>query len=411
MSRGVYLDCVGGLAGDMLLAALIDAGGDVSRLHALPGRLGFPDVQVQVEKGRSGGFAARRVRVSFDSSAHPRRRGPGEVQALIDGAGLPETVRLPASAIFAELARAEAAVHGVAAEAVHFHEVGAVDALIDVVGTCELLASLGVERVVCSALPMGRGFIDCAHGRLPLPVPAVAAMLVGVPVREAAVDGETVTPTGLAIVRGLGASFGAMPAMRVNAMGVGAGTREYPGQANILRAFVGELADAPTIWSDDQLIVECTLDDLEPRLFPELLDRLMEAGALDVHAVPVLTKKGRPAQLVRALTRIETKEGVSAAFFTHSTTFGVRAYRVEKRILARRAERVRTPWGEVDVKVALDRGRSTRCRAEYESCAALARRVGVPVADVIAAAEGAWERDRTYGSLDTSVARPPDSAE
>jgi hypothetical protein len=395
----------------MLLAALIDAGGDVSRLHALPGRLGFPDVQVQVEQGRSGGFAARRVRVSFDCAAHPRRRGFGEVQALIYSAGLPETVRIPALAIFAELARAEAAVHGVAAEAVHFHEVGAVDALIDVVGTCELLASLGVERVVCSALPMGRGFIDCAHGRLPLPVPAVAAMLVDVPVREAAVEGETVTPTGLAIVRGLGATFGAMPAMRVNAMGVGAGTREYPGQANVLRAFVGELADSPTIWPDDQLIVECTLDDLEPRLLPELLDRLMEAGALDVHAVPVLTKKGRPAQLVRALTRIETEDGVIAAFFTHSTTLGVRAYRVEKRILARRAERVRTPWGEVDVKVALDRGRPMRCRAEYESCAALARRAGVAVADVIAAAEGAWERDRIYGSLGASVARPPDSAE
>jgi hypothetical protein len=395
VTRGLYLDCVGGIAGDMLLAALIDAGGDPSRLDALPARLGFTDVTIQVERGRSGGFAARRVRVAFDPAAHPHHRGPAEVGALIAAAGLDEGVQRRALAVFDALARAEAAVHGVTTDAVHFHELGAVDAMVDVIGTCELLASLQVERVISSALPMGHGFVDCAHGRLPLPVPAVAAMLAGVPVRDAGVEGETVTPTGLAILKGLGAEFGPMPPMLVAAVGTGAGTRESPTQANVVRSFVGELPEAAGAPTGGQVLVECSLDDLDARLLPELLDRLMQAGALDVHAVPVLTKKGRPGQLVRALTAEETREGVIAAFFAHSTTLGVRTYPVEKHALARRAERVRTPWGEVEVKVALLAGRPLRCRAEYDACLALAREAGVPVRDVVAAAEGAWERDRS----------------
>ncbi|MBW2733563.1 MAG: nickel pincer cofactor biosynthesis protein LarC [Deltaproteobacteria bacterium] len=396
MSRTIYLDCVGGLAGDMLLAALIDVGADASRLHALPARLGFDDVRIEIEAGRSGGFAARRVKVLFDAKAHLRHRGPREIAELIGQAGLDEEVARWALAIFEELARAEAAVHGADIQEVHFHEVGAVDALVDIVGVCELLASLDVERVICSTLPMGRGFVDCAHGRLPLPAPAVAAMLEGVPVRDAGIEGETVTPTGLAVVRGLGASFGPMPSLHVRAMGVGAGTRENPGELNILRVFVGDIAAKSTDSSraadssDVQLMVETTLDDLDPRLLPELLERIMEAGALDVHVAPVITKKGRAAQLVRALTRVETKEAVVSAFYRHSTTLGLRLFEVEKRSLARRSEKVQTCFGEAEVKVALEGGEPLRCRAEYEVCVGLARQAGVSVMEVIAAAEAAW---------------------
>ncbi len=240
--RLVYLDCAGGAAGDMVLCALVEAAECAELIERLPGALGMSDVTVDWPATPPGGFAARRLVVGFDPGAHPEHRTLADVEALVERAEPPIAVASLARAVFRTLAEAEAEVHGTTVDAVHFHEVGAVDALIDILGSCLALDRLAPDEVVCSALPMGAGTVECSHGTLPLPAPAVAALLPGVPVFPAGVDGETVTPTGAALVTTLAHRFGPMPAMTVEAVGVGAGTLERPGLPNLLRAFVGSVA-------------------------------------------------------------------------------------------------------------------------------------------------------------------------
>ena len=389
--RTLYLDCVGGVAGDMLLAALSAAAGSTEIVDALPGRLGFHDVRLEWSEARPGGFAARRLNVRFDAAVHPHHRGMADVQAILEQADLGQAVRERALAVFSKLAEAEARVHGVPVEQMHFHEVGAVDALIDVVGACALLEALDVEELVCSPLPMGHGTVECAHGTLPLPAPAVAAMLIGVPVREAGVQGETVTPTGAALVTTLAHRFGAMPSMIVEAMGVGGGSREFPGLANVVRAFVGSTtAETRPAEGATNVLVECNLDDLDPRVLPTVIERLLAAGALDAYVTPIVMKKGRPGHLITALAAPETMEAAVQVLLRDTTSLGCRITTVAKRTLQRRMEEAVTPWGTVPVKVALLEGQVLRRMPEFDACAELAKRAGVPVRDVLAAA-GATE--------------------
>jgi uncharacterized protein (TIGR00299 family) protein len=392
MSRRVlYLDCAGGAAGDMLLCALAEAAGCIEAIEALPGRLGFDDVSLRWPEGRPGGFAARRLEVSFDEEAHPRYRNLADVVALIDESGLARSVTGRAKAVFRRLAEAEGQVHGEPPDQVHFHEVGAVDALVDVVGACLALDELGVDEVVCSDLPMGHGTVQCAHGTLPLPAPAVAAMLPGVPVRSAGVEGETVTPTGAALVTTFSDRFASMPAMTVEAVGVGAGSKEYPGLANVVRAFVGSTTEPATVSETENVVVECNLDDLDPRVLPVVIDRLLASGALDASVTPIVMKKGRPAHLITALVPKTAEASVVEVLLRETTSLGCRSHPVTKYHLQRRMETVRTPWGDVPVKVALDGDRVLRRVPEFEACAELARSAGVPVRDVLAAAAGTHE--------------------
>jgi len=241
--RALFLDCAGGAAGDMLVGALVEAAGCADAVERLPVMLGFDDVGVEWRPAPRGGFAARRLTVRFDPGAHPEHRSLTDVETLIDCADLPQRAAELAMRVFRTLAEAEAAVHGSTPDEVHFHEVGAVDAVIDIVGACLAFDRLAPDEVVCSPLPMGTGTVECAHGTLPLPAPAVAAMLPGVPVHPAGIVGETVTPTGAALVTTLADRFGPMPAMTVDVVGVGAGTLERPGLPNLLRVFVGELTE------------------------------------------------------------------------------------------------------------------------------------------------------------------------
>jgi uncharacterized protein (TIGR00299 family) protein len=240
----LFLDCAGGAAGDMLLCALVEAADCADLVEALPSALGMPDVAIEWPGTPPGGFAARRLTVGFDPGAHPEHRTLADVEALIDRAGPPVAVATMARAVFRTLAEAEAEVHGTTPETVHFHEVGAVDALVDILGACLAVDRLAPDEVVCSSLPMGSGTVECAHGTLPLPAPAVAALLPGVPVYAAGIEGETVTPTGAALVTTLAHRFGPMPAMTIETVGVGAGTLERPGLPNLLRVFVGALDEA-----------------------------------------------------------------------------------------------------------------------------------------------------------------------
>jgi len=391
--RVLYLDCAGGAAGDMVLCALTEAADCAALIDELPARLGFGDVVLEWPDGRPGGFAARRLRVGFDPGAHPRHRNLAEVEAILDRADLAPAVVLLAKTVFRTLAEAEGEVHGEAAEAVHFHEVGAVDAIIDIVGACTALDQLAVDEVVCSSLPMGSGTVDCAHGTLPLPAPAVAAMLPGVPVHPVAVDGETVTPTGAALVTSFAHAFGAMPAMTVEVMGIGAGSVDRPGLPNVLRAFVGSVAAVAEIGETGHVVVECNIDDLDPRVLPVVLERLLASGALDASITPIVMKKGRPGHLLTALAPTAARDAVVEVLLRETTSLGCRSHPVTKHHLRRRMETVDTPWGPVAVKLALSGGTVLRRVPEFEDCAELARRTGVPVRDILAAAGGSVEED------------------
>ena len=391
--RVLYLDCAGGVAGDMVLCALAEACGDVSFVEELPERLGFPDVTLKWPATRPGGFAARRLDVGFDPSEHPRHRNLADVQEILEGTGAsPDAVGM-ARRVFRRLADAEGQVHGEPPDEVHFHEVGAVDAIVDVLGACLALERLEVDEVVCSELPMGRGTVKCEHGELPLPAPAVAAMLPGVPVRSVDVEGETVTPTGAALVTALSDRFGPMPAMTVETLGVGAGSREYPGLPNVVRAFVGTAVIPAGISQTGNIIVECNIDDLDPRVLPVVIDRLLESGALDAYVTPLVMKKGRPGHLITAISPAQAVETVVDVILRETSSLGCRTYPVTKYHLERRMETVETPWGSVPVKVALAGDTVLRRIPEFEACAELARTAGVPVRDVLAAAGGASDEE------------------
>lgn len=392
MSRRVlYLDCAGGAAGDMVLCALTEAADCVSLIDQLPGKLGFPDLTIDWPAGRPGGFAARRLAVGFDPAAHPHHRTLADVETVIDRAGLPPAVAFMAKSVFRTLAEAEAEVHGETVEKVHFHEVGAVDAIVDIVGACTALDQLAVDEIVCSSLPMGSGTVDCAHGTMPLPAPAVAAMLPGVPVHAAGVEGETVTPTGAALVTTFARSFGPMPAMTVETVGLGAGSLERPGLPSVLRAFVGQLTETAEMADTDHVVVECNVDDLDPRVLPVVIERLLASGALDASVTPIVMKKGRPGHLLTALAPRAVLDAVVDVLLRETTSLGCRSYPVTKHHLGRRMETVATPWGPVAVKVALLGDTVLRRVPEFEDCAALARKTGVPVREILAAAGGAVE--------------------
>lgn len=389
--RMLYLDCAGGAAGDMVLCALTEAADCAGLIDRLPEMLGFADLTIDWPGGRRGGFAARRLTVGFDHDAHPHHRNLADVEAVIDGVELPPTVALAAKAVFRTLAEAEGEVHGMSAETVHFHEVGAVDAIVDVVGACLALDQLAVDEIVCSSLPMGSGTVDCAHGTMPLPAPAVAAMLPGVPVHPAGVEGETVTPTGAALVTTFAHRFGAMPAMTVEAVGIGGGTMERPGLPNVLRAFVGEIDEPAGIGETDHIVVECNVDDLDPRVLPVVIEHLLDSGALDASVTPIVMKKGRPGHLLTALAPTAALDAVVSVLLRETTSLGCRSTPVTKHHLGRRMGTVKTPWGPVAVKFALADGRILRQVPEFEDCAELARSTGVPVRDILAAAGGVVE--------------------
>lgn len=394
-ARILFVDCAGGVAGDMLLCALVEAGADPGAVEAIPTSLGLEDVALQWSSSRPGGFSARRLEVVFDPTAHLHHRNLRDMEELVDRSSAPPAAKERAKDVFHTLARAEAAVHGERLDTVHFHEVGCVDALIDVLGACIALEQLAVDEIVCSPLPMGSGTVQCAHGTLPLPAPAVAAMLPGVPVRDAGVDGETVTPTGAALVTTLVDRFGPMPEMTVEAVGVGGGSHDYPGLPNVVRAFVGTAATVDDVIATEALVIQCNVDDLDPRVLPVVIEHLLSAGAVDAYTTPIVMKKGRPGHLITALAPQTAVDPVVTTLLRETTSLGCRITEVSKRHMHRRMETAETPWGPVPVKAALAGDTVVRRVPEFEACAELARKTGVPVRDILAAAGGLPQQKAT----------------
>ena len=389
--RIAYFDCFSGVSGDMCLGALVSAGWPAEALLALPGRLRLDGVTIRVGEARRGPFVAKRVEV--EASGDQPHRHLSHVVAVIDAAQLEPSVRAQAQAVFERLADAEAEVHGSTREKVHFHEVGAVDALVDVVGTLEGLRALGVEEVYASPLRLGRGAVRSEHGLIPVPAPATTLLLRGVPVEMPDIEAELVTPTGAAILTTLVRHWSGEPAFRLERVGTGAGGRDLKEQPNVLRVLIGE--HEPTGLARRRVaVLETALDDDNPQFVAALLPRLLGEGALDAMVVPTIMKKGRPGMWLVVIAEPDRTDAIARALLRETSALGVRV-RVEQRYeLERRAAEVATRFGPIAVKIATLPGEGERVAPEFESVRAAAERAGRPLREVAEAAVAAWRERR-----------------
>jgi pyridinium-3,5-bisthiocarboxylic acid mononucleotide nickel chelatase len=384
-----WLDCSSGCSGDMLLGALLDAGvpREVVR-DAIAGVAPEP-VELSTTPVYRAGLAATSARIEVADSSS--RRTWADIRTLLDVSALAPQVRDRARSTFARLAAAEATVHGVSPDEVHFHEVGALDAIADIVGACAALDHLGLDVLTASPVALGGGSVRSEHGRLAVPVPAVVELLRGVPTHGGPVDVELCTPTGAALLVEWVTAWGAQPSMVTTSVGVGAGGRELDTHANVLRLLAGSTVPATAAAAhvgerDSPLVMECNVDDLDPRLWPGVLAALLEAGASDAWLTPILMKKGRPAHTLSVLVTHDLADVVRQVVFSHTTTLGVRETAVGKHVLERREEVVEVDGQAVRVKLGLHNGTVLNAQAEYDDVAAAAAATGQPAKSVLARA-------------------------
>jgi uncharacterized protein (TIGR00299 family) protein len=397
--RIAYLDCASGISGDMTLGALVDAGADLAAIQTGISSLGLTACRLVKSEVKKRGFRATQIVVEHEpENAH---RHLHHITTMIDRGALSARAREMATRIFRKLAEAEAKVHGSTTEKVHFHEVGAVDSIADIVGAAIGIDLLGIERIVCSPVPTGHGYVEIAHGRCSIPAPATAELLRGVPLAPLDVEGELTTPTGAAIVAALASGFGPLPTMTVEHIGYGAGQKDFP-QANILRLLVGtQRAAALSTDHPPQLeaivVLETNLDDCPGDAIGHAMERLLAAGALDVAVTPLQMKKGRPGVLVCVQARPADADALETILFEETTTLGVRRMPVARTVLAREPHEVSTPWGPITGKLAHLPNGSTRFAPEYESCRRVSNEHRIPLADVQTAARQAFLASRPAG--------------
>lgn len=383
--RTLYFDCFAGASGDMILGAMIAAGVEPMALTEQLALLNVQGFAVEFVTVDRSGISATHAKVHTAHEHHHRHLG--DILKIINGSALSDNVKARAGAIFTRLAEAEAHVHNEPVDHIHFHEVGALDAIVDVVGAAICFELLGIERFVCSALHVGSGTVDMAHGRFPVPPPAVVELLKGVPVYSTDVKGELVTPTGAAIIATVCSEFGALPTMTLSQSGYGAGTREYERFPNALRVLIGD--DAASAARERLLMIETNIDDLSPQIFGHVLERALEMGALDCYFTPIQMKKNRPGVLLSILCRNDDRDKLSEMVFAETTTLGLRSYPVERRALERIMQQVETPYGPIDVKVARLHGQVLTTMPEYEQCREAALTAKVPLRMVEEAARAA----------------------
>jgi len=380
-----YLDAFSGISGDMTVGALLDAGADQAALVRALDSLGT-GASFRVEKTTRRGIAASKFHV--DCAESKGHRHLPHILDLIAKSSASDRAKQNAAAVFQRLGEAEAKVHNIALDKVHFHEVGAVDSICDIVGACVGFDLLGIDAIHCSAVNVGSGTVKTEHGVLPVPAPATAELLAGKPVYARGPALELTTPTGAAIATALAAEFGPLPAMRISATGYGAGDRDFAEHANVLRVLVGEASGAEE--SITVTVLEANIDDSSPQVLGYAMERLFDAGALDVTLEYVLMKKNRPGTLLRVIARPEQRESLAQVIFAETSTLGLRLYTAERRVKARRLIEVDTPHGKIRMKVADDGSFAP----EYEDCRNLARETGVPLKQILADANLAYLKTR-----------------
>lgn len=414
MAKGLHFDCFSGVSGDMVLGALLDLGLPIEALRGALGSLAIDYGGVSAERVLRAGVSATKFQAPADEPpAHSHARDHGhdhdhghahpagshshhslsEIAAFIRRSALSPQGRDRAIHLFERLAEAEAAIHAMPVEQVHLHEVGALDSIIDIVGAVYGLEWVAADVVTASPLNVGSGTVECAHGTFPVPAPATARLLQGVPIYSGAVARELVTPTGALIVTEYASAFGPLPPMRVDRIGYGAGSRDFKRNPNVLRLFAGETSGDAAV--ERVVSIECEIDDMNPQLFGPLMDRLAQAGALDVFYAAVQMKKGRPGTLVTIVAPPDRRGAISDVLFAETTTIGVRYQDMLRDRLDRECVQVETPLGAIRFKVATRDGRVLNAAPEFDDCARVAAERHVPVKEVQAVAMKAWMDRRT----------------
>ncbi|MGM0451925.1 MAG: nickel pincer cofactor biosynthesis protein LarC [Thermodesulfobacteriota bacterium] len=375
-----YFDCFSGISGDMTLGALVDLGVSAQWIQEMiRTKLGLTGFDLSVSTEWRAGIAGKKVDVHVDDNTE---RDYGQIRQMIAQSQLPAPVMQNSLAMFERLAVAESGIHGCAVDAVHFHELGGVDAIVDIVGAALGIYYLDIDTVVASKIALGSGTVTCRHGRLPVPAPATLAVLDNVPVYGTDAGCELVTPTGAAIITSLADTFDVLPDMVIEKTGYGAGQRDLYPRANLLRVMVGTAAGGQT---EAVEVVETAIDDMNPEMFGYLTERLIEDGAVDVSLMPVYMKKGRPGTFLQVLCHRSNRQAAVSRILNETTAIGIRHYAVNRQVLSRWQENVSTEYGTVAAKrVRLPNGR-TRLAPEYEACKAVAQEKGVPIGDVYAA--------------------------
>ena len=407
--RVLYFDCFAGISGDMTIGALIDLGIDVESLKQQLASLGLSGYEIKIDRVERGGIAATKFNVELEPTPQPARH-LADIREIIDNSKLSELARSRSLRAFERLAEAEARAHGTTPDAVHFHEVGAVDSIIDIAGAMIGFEMLGVDRFVSSPLRVGYGSVKAAHGLLPVPAPGTAEILRGAPIYAGDIEGEFVTPTGAAIVATLCESFGVMPGLSIERIGYGAGSRNPAGFPNALRLVLAELSEEgsqdrenrPSYETDNRVVViETNIDDMNPQAYEYVMKQAFKLGALDLFITPVQMKKSRPGVVLTVLSEQPSAGPIIDMLLAQTTTLGVRYYEAKRRILARVVEMVETEYGSIRVKVATDGGRTLHFQPEYEDCVRLAEAADVTLLEVQAAASAAYrKKEQANGKLE-----------
>jgi len=424
MARTLYLDCFAGASGDMIVGAMLDCGLDFEMLRRELLKLGVEGYELSLRRASRSGISSAKFDVHLTGEPHSREhhhnhehphgehphgehphgehlhghnpqshdRGLSEIKRIISSSNLNDQVKQRAQTIFQRIGEAEAKVHDVPIEAVHFHEVGAIDSIVDIVGACVAFDALKIGRIISSPLHVGSGVFQCAHGTYPVPGPATAELLKGVPIYSKDVEGELVTPTGAAIISTLAESYGPMPMMKMEKIGYGAGTRDYPKFPNTLRAIIGELEEDTDLTPGAVTVIEADIDDLSPQVFGYLMEKALSAGALDIFYMPAQMKKNRPGVLLTLLCNPPDRERMCDLIFRETTTLGVRYRNEQREILKRELVAVETEYGPIRVKVSrASDGRVMNASPEFEDCRAAAEKHQVGLRDAQAAALKAYD--------------------
>ncbi len=426
MTKTLYLDCFAGASGDMLVGAMLDCGLDFELLRSELRKLGVEGYELSLTRVDRSGISSAKfdVRLSGESHSHSHEhhhehshehhhghshehrrhhehshshehhhehRGLSEIKCIISSSSLSERVKQRAQTIFQRIGEAESKIHGIPIETVHFHEVGAIDSIVDIVGCCVAFDALKIERIISSPLHVGSGAFKCAHGTYPVPGPATAELLKGVPIYSKEIEGELVTPTGAAIISTLAESYGPAPMMKIEKIGYGAGTRDYPKFPNVLRAIIGELEEDADRTPTTVTVIEANIDDLNAQVFGYLMEKALAAGALDIFYTPIQMKKNRPGVLLTLLCKPGDRERMCDIIFRETTTLGVRYRNEQREILRREFVTVETEYGPIRIKVSRARdGRVMNASPEFEDCRVAAEKHGVGLRDAQTAALKAY---------------------
>ena len=391
MKKIAYFDCFAGVSGDMILGALLDAGLSRGDLRAALDRVPVSGYRFDARRVKRAGISGTKVTIRLKKGAGKKIRGLDDIIAVVRESALPESVTSAAERVFRELARVEAKVHGSRLPDVHFHELGAVDSIIDIVGSLAGLHMFGVEDVYASALPWNSGSVECAHGTLPVPAPAVAELMKGMPVYQHRIRGELVTPTGAVIMKCCARGVGSMPPMKVSRVGYGAGGSRFPGFPNLLRLVIGEAVGS--CGSERVTVIETEIDDMSPAIYAHMSGKLFAGGALDVFTTPVMMKKSRVGQLLTVLCHPDRLPELTELILRESTTLGVRFREEQRIILSRETMKVKTPHGQVRVKLAIRPEGVITVSPEYDDCVRIAAKKKTPLIMVITAASRAAEEE------------------